>query len=102
MRSDFAAARHHLEQAYCCLSGDDDLAHKMRAALSLLIDAAWTAEHIANETCKVVMFPDCIPGGRLGRALRSTQAWLIGPSGVKMSFLEVASIGRSLRAFRFY
>ena len=61
MRSDFATARHHLEQAYCCLSGDDDLAHKMRAALSLLIDAAWTAEHIPNETCKVVMFPDLHP-----------------------------------------
>jgi hypothetical protein len=61
MRSDFATARRHLEQAYCCLSGDDDLAHKMRAALSLLIDAAWTAEHITDGACRVVTFPDARP-----------------------------------------
>ena len=61
MRSDFATARRHLEQAYCCLSGGDELAHKMRAALRLLIDAAWTAEHIPDETCKVVTFPDVRP-----------------------------------------
>ena len=54
MRSDFATARRHLEQAYCRLSGggDDDLPHKMRVALSLLIDAAWTAENSASEASK--------------------------------------------------
>ena len=65
MRSDFATARHHLEQAYCRLSdgGDDDLPHKMRVALSLLIDAAWTAENTANEASKVVPFPAARKGG---------------------------------------
>ena len=61
MRSDLATARRHLEQAYCCLSGGDDLTHKMRAALSLLIGAALTAEQIPDETCRVVTFPDLHP-----------------------------------------
>ena len=61
MRSDFAAARRHLEQAYSHLSGDDDLTQKMLAALSLLIGAALTAEHIHDEPCKVVTFPDLRP-----------------------------------------
>ena len=58
MRSDLRTARRHLEQAYSHLSGDDDLTHEMRAALSLLIGATLTAEHISDETCKVVTFPD--------------------------------------------
>jgi len=63
MRSDFATARHHLEHAHNCLSGggDDDLTQKMLMALSLLIEAALTAEHTANEASKVVPFP---PVGR--------------------------------------
>ena len=65
MRSDFATARRHLEQAHDSLCGDDNLTHKMLAALSLLIDAALTAEYTANETCKVVAFPP-VGAGRLG------------------------------------
>ena len=59
MRSDFATARHHLEHAHKCLSGggEDELTQKMLMALSLLIDAALTAEHTANEASKVVPFP---------------------------------------------
>jgi hypothetical protein len=59
MPSDFATARHHLEHAHNCLSGggDDDLTQKCSWPLSLLIDAALTAEHTANETRKVVEFP---------------------------------------------
>ena len=56
MRSDFATARRHLEQAHSCLSGDDELTQKMRAALSLLVDATLTAEHMRSETGKVVPF----------------------------------------------
>ena len=37
--------------------GDDDLTLKMLMALSLLIDAALTAEHTAVEASKVVPFP---------------------------------------------
>ena len=64
MRSDFATARHHLEQAGSSLSGDDELTQKMLAALSLLIDAALTAEHMRSETGKVVPFAP-IGAGRL-------------------------------------
>ena len=64
MRSDFATARRHLEQAQDCLHGNDNLTEKMLAALSLLIDAALKAEYSANETCKVVAFPQ--GAGRIG------------------------------------
>jgi hypothetical protein len=67
MRSDFAMARRHLEQAHNCLSGDDNLTQKMLTAVGLLIDAALKAEHMADETGKVVAFP---PLGADQRGLR--------------------------------
>ena len=63
----FATARRHLERAYTRLCGDDNLTHRMLAALSLLIDATLHAEYTANkETCKVVAFPP-VGAGQLGR-----------------------------------
>lgn len=61
MRSDFATARRHLEQACKYLSGDDDLTRKLLAALNLLIDATLTAEHMVEKECKVVTFPGTRP-----------------------------------------
>lgn len=57
MRSDFAMARRHLEQAYSYLSGDDELTRKLLAALNLIIEATLTAEHLADKANKVVAFP---------------------------------------------
>ena len=67
MRSDFAKARRHLEQAHSCLTGDDELAQKMLDALGLIIDAALTAEHSATEASKVVPFPIRHGHGKRGR-----------------------------------
>ena len=64
MRSDFATARRHLEQAQDCLRGDDNLTEKMLTALSLLIDAALTAEYTRNQAGKVVPFPPVGAGWR--------------------------------------
>ena len=61
MRSDFAMARRHLEQAYNYLAGDDHLTRKLLAALNLLIEATLTAEHTANKASKVVTFPGTRP-----------------------------------------
>ena len=57
MQSDFAAARRHLEQAQDCLRGDDNVTDKMLTALSLLIDAALTAEYRRTPPGEVVPFP---------------------------------------------
>ncbi|PWK77023.1 hypothetical protein C8K44_101349 [Aminobacter sp. AP02] len=61
MRSDFATARRHLEQACKYLPGDDDLTRKLLAALYLLIDATLTAEHIVDKESKIVAFPGARP-----------------------------------------
>ena len=64
MRSDFATARHHLEQAQDCLHGNDHVTDQMLIALSMLIEAALMAEYTHKRTGKVVMFP-LVGAGRL-------------------------------------
>lgn len=45
MRSNFASARRHLEEAHRLLAGDDELSGKSRQALEILIDAFLTTEY---------------------------------------------------------
>lgn len=45
MTSDFAAARLHLQRAYDYLRGNDEISHKTREAVDLLIEAVAVAEH---------------------------------------------------------
>lgn len=46
MPSNFALARHHLEQAWLQLSGSDETSVKSRQALDILIEAIATIEHM--------------------------------------------------------
>ncbi|MET2830543.1 hypothetical protein [Mesorhizobium shangrilense] len=45
MKSEFSAARVHLERAYDALRGDDETSSKTREALDLLIEAVAAAEY---------------------------------------------------------
>jgi hypothetical protein len=45
LTSDFAAARLHLQRAYDYLRGNDEISHKTREAVDLLIEAVAVAEH---------------------------------------------------------
>ena len=45
MKSEFSAARVHLERAYDALRGDDETSSKTREALDLLIEAVAVAEY---------------------------------------------------------
>lgn len=58
VKSSFPAARHHLEDAYRLLPGDDELSSRSRQALEILIDAFLTAEFSADpKTPTVIEFP---------------------------------------------
>lgn len=58
MRSDFAQARYHLEQAWFRLSGHDETSMKGRQALDLLIEAVATAEFtVPKEKAEIIDFP---------------------------------------------
>lgn len=58
MRSSCSTARHHLEEAYRLLSGDDELSVKSRQALAILIDAMLAQEFSAgDDSAKVIEFP---------------------------------------------
>jgi hypothetical protein len=56
--STFPAARRHLEEAYRLLDGEDELSHKSRQALEILIDAFLAAEYGSGKnSAKVIDFP---------------------------------------------
>lgn len=58
MTTTYSAARHHLEEAYRLLDGEDELSHKSRQALEILIDALLAAEYSACRTSATVIdFP---------------------------------------------
>lgn len=54
----YPAARRHLEEAYRILNGEDELSHKSRQALEVLIDGFLAAEYGAGrQSGKVIDFP---------------------------------------------
>jgi hypothetical protein len=57
MKSDFSAARAHLEKAYHHLSGSDEASLKAQEALDWLIEAVLAAEHSRPEA-EIIPFPD--------------------------------------------
>ncbi|MFU0503005.1 hypothetical protein [Pseudaminobacter sp. NGMCC 1.201702] len=58
MRSDFAQARYHLEQAWLRLVGHDETSLNGRQALDLLIEAVATAEFtVPKGKAEVIAFP---------------------------------------------
>jgi hypothetical protein len=57
MKSDFSAARAHLEKAYHLLSGPDETSRKAREALDWLTEAILVAEH-SRPAAEVIPFPD--------------------------------------------
>ena len=69
MKSEFPAARIHLERAYDALLGDDETSVKTREALDLLIEAVAAAEY-SRPPATVIDFP-----GRVTNSLpvRQTQ-----------------------------
>jgi len=56
MKSDFGAARAHLEKACHLLAGSDETSRKTREALDWLIDAVLAAEHSRPEA-EIIPFP---------------------------------------------
>ncbi len=57
MRSDFAQARHHLEQAWVNLNGNDETSQKAREALDMLVEAVAVAEFSrTGQKAKVIDF----------------------------------------------
>ncbi|AZO47835.1 MAG: hypothetical protein EOS58_17830 [Mesorhizobium sp.] len=56
MKSDFAAARLHLERAGHYLRGDDETSHTTLAALDLLVEAITVAQY-ARPVAEIVPFP---------------------------------------------
>jgi len=56
LNSDFAAARLHLHRAYDYLCGSDEVSHKSRMALDLLIEAVVTAE-CTQPRGEIIPFP---------------------------------------------
>jgi hypothetical protein len=56
MKSDFAAARLHLERACHYLRGDDETSHNALAALDLLIEAVVAAQY-TRPAAEVFDFP---------------------------------------------
>ncbi|MDX8433532.1 MULTISPECIES: hypothetical protein [Mesorhizobium] len=56
MKSDFAAARLHLERAGHYLRGDDEASHTTLAALDLMIEAITVAQY-SRHSADVVEFP---------------------------------------------
>lgn len=64
MRPNHSAARHHLEEAYRLLPGNDELSVKSRQALSILIDAMLAQEFSAeDDSAKVIEFPRRVRSG---------------------------------------
>lgn len=58
MKSDFAAARVHLDRAFHCLQGMDNTSQDARSALGDLLDAIVVAEcRPAEAKSKVLPFP---------------------------------------------
>jgi hypothetical protein len=56
MKSEFSAARVHLERAYDALRGDDETSCKTREALDLLIEAVAVAEY-SRPSATVINLP---------------------------------------------
>lgn len=57
MRTNFSAARHHLEEAYRHLADDDELSRRSRQAIEILIDAFLAAEFSGNKDgAKIIDF----------------------------------------------
>ncbi|WP_274630260.1 hypothetical protein [Arvimicrobium flavum] len=56
MKSDLFAARQHLEKAFDCLSGDDELGRRAREALGIILDAIAVVEH-RRPTAEIIAFP---------------------------------------------
>ncbi len=64
MRPNHSAARHHLEEAYRLLPGNDELSVKSRQALSILIDAMLAQEFSTeDDSAKVIEFPRRVRSG---------------------------------------
>lgn len=64
VRPNHSAARHHLEEAYRLLPGNDELSVKSRQALSILIDAMLAQEFSAeDDSAKVIEFPRRVRSG---------------------------------------
>lgn len=64
MRSSYPTARHHLEEAYRLLPGDDELSVKSRQALAILIDAMLAQEFtVDDDSAKVIAFPHRMRSG---------------------------------------
>lgn len=58
VKTNFPAARRHLEEAYHLLTDEDELSHKSRQALEILIDALLAAEYSGKKPeAKVIHFP---------------------------------------------
>ena len=63
MRSDFAAARRHLEIAQQKLHGGDPASRKLQEAIDLLVELALTAEHMPRRG-EVLVFPRKMPNAQ--------------------------------------
>lgn len=65
MRSDFSAARLHLDRAYDCLGGSDETSRKAREALDLMIEAVATAE-CTRSSAEVIDLRQATAGRKFG------------------------------------
>jgi hypothetical protein len=66
MHSDLATARHHLEAAFDCLSGNDEFSHLARNTISMMLDSVLTIEHRPTGAT-IIPFPVAKPTMERGR-----------------------------------
>ena len=86
MKSEFSAARVHLERAYDALHGDDETSNKTREALDLLIEAVAVAEY-SRPSATVINLPVRAKGpSRAQQSQKSPAGW--SPRGISGGIRE--------------
>ena len=62
MKSDFSAARIHLDRAYHYLRGDDGISRRACHAIDELLELVIIADSRQNQSAKVLRFPVSLRG----------------------------------------
>lgn len=67
MESNFDTARHHLEAAFDCLSGHDEISTHSKEAIAILVNAFAVVEQHRCRSTDIVNFTDYVRAWKLGQ-----------------------------------